>query len=176
MPVKIRPLSLAALALALLAISIAVARPARADHGGKHLVNTDKNGVILEGYDVIGYWTDKQPVRGDAAFASKYEGAIYHFASAEHKATFDADPAKYAPAYGAFCAYAVSVNRVRPIDIHLFHFTDGRLMFQHSKTAWDRFFKDESSNAKKADGYWPGLLAKKGSDKTFAGGFDEAAQ
>ncbi len=70
----------------------------------------------------------------------------------------------------------MSVNRVRPIDIHLFPFTGGRLMFQHSKTARNRFFKDEQGNATKADGYWPGLVVKKGSAQGFSGTFDEAAQ
>jgi YHS domain-containing protein len=165
--------SLVFVVAALAALAGALAAPAAAP---KVLVNVDKDGVLLEGYDVIGFWTDKQPVKGDARFQSKFQGAIYRFASAEHKATFDADPAKYAPAYGAFCAYAASVNRVRPIDIHLFHFTDGRLMFQHSQNAWDRWFKDERGNTVKADKNWPGLVERKGSDKPVAVDYDEAAK
>lgn len=172
------------LALVLLMNVAAAATPSPAAAGtaaeaapkeGKTLANVDQNGVILEGYDTVAFHTEKKPVLGEAQFQSKWNGAIYHFASAANKALFDADPAKYAPQYGAFCAYAVSVNRLRPIDIHLFHFVEGRLMFQHSQKAFDLYHQDVAGNTVKADGYWPKLVTKKGG-KWKAGKFDQPAK
>ena len=74
--------------------------------GGKTLVQTDKNGVALEGYDPISYFTDGKPALGDPKIEATFNGALYHFISQEHRATFETDPTKYAPAYGGYCGYA----------------------------------------------------------------------
>src|SRR6187551_3819835 len=107
-----------------LAMALSGVVPARAHHTGKHLVNINKVGVLVDGYDVVAYFTDGKPAMGSAAFSSSFEDATYWFASVEHKALFDADPAKYAPQFGGFCAYAVSRKGLRPIDPAVFHFVD----------------------------------------------------
>src|SRR6516165_3182880 len=71
-------------------------------------VNVDSRGVILQGYDVVAYFKQGKPVKGDPAIRSTYQGATYLFASAADKADFDKDPAKYTPRYGAFCCYGVT--------------------------------------------------------------------
>lgn len=166
---KLTPTALAALA-ALLALGGGTA--AFADHGAKHLNNVNKDGVLVDGYDVVAYFTDGQPVAGVAGFASRYDGATYWFASAEHKAMFDAEPAKYAPQFGGFCAYAVSRKALRPIDPAIFHFVDGKLFLQHTRKAYDLFERDEAGNTKRAYTNWPGLVKKK-ADKFRPGQFDK---
>ena len=71
-------------------------------------VNVDSQGVILTGYDAVAYFKQGKPVKGNPAIESTYQGATYLFASSADKADFDKDPAKYAPQYGAFCAYGVA--------------------------------------------------------------------
>lgn len=162
-----------ALAGLLLALTgLAAAPPAAADHGGKHLVNVNKAGVIVDGYDVVAYFTDGKPVQGNAEHTSTHDGAVYWFASAEHKAQFDGAPEKYAPAFGGFCAYAVSRKALRPVDPAIFHFVDGRLFLQHTKKAYDLFERDEAGNTVRADRNWPKLETKK-VDKFKPGQFDE---
>lgn len=143
------------------ALGALAALPAAADPGGRHLNNVNREGVLIDGFDVVAYFTDGRAVAGDARFASAYDGATYWFASAEHQARFDADPAKYAPAFGGFCAYAVSRQGLRPIDPAIFHFVGGRLFLQHTRKAFDRFEQDEAGNTRKADRNWPKLVAKK---------------
>src|SRR5262245_58823166 len=75
-------------------------------------VNIDSQGVILRGYDVVAYFKQRKPVKGDPAFESTYQGAIYLFASGANKADFDKDPAKYVPQYGGFCAYAAALGNL----------------------------------------------------------------
>lgn len=159
--------------LGVFAVALAAAlTPARADHGGKHLVNVNRDGVLVDGYDVVAYFTDGKPTMGRPEHASRLDGAVYWFASAEHKALFDADPAKYAPQFGGFCAYAVSRKGLRPIDPAIFHFVDGKLFLQHTQKAYDLFEKDEAGNTKKAYANWPKLVEKKAA-KFRPGQFDE---
>ena len=74
----------------------------------KELQNLDRNGVAIQGYDPVAFFTDNRPVKGNAQFQSDYRGAKYYFASAEHKAAFDKEPAKYEPQFGGYCAYGAS--------------------------------------------------------------------
>lgn len=139
--------------------TLALALPAAAEE--MYLVNVDKNGVILDGYDPVAFFTDGKPVQGSSADQTKYHGAIYHFASAEHRAMFDKEPAKYEPQFGAFCAYAVSVGRTAPIDVNTFSIVNGRLVVQHNERAVKLWTKDVQGNLMRADKYWP-AVAKNG--------------
>jgi len=51
----------------------------------KDLLNLDGNGVAIQGYDPIAFFTDSRPVKGNPQFQSEYRGAKYYFVSAEHK-------------------------------------------------------------------------------------------
>lgn len=128
----------------------------------KFLVNVDANGVALVGHDPVAFFTDKKPVPGKPEFRTVFKGAIYQFATAEHKAMFDSDPAKYEPQFGGFCGYAASIKRVSPVSVELFEILDGRLVLQHNKKAWDLWHKDVPGNLKKADANWPSLIEKRG--------------
>lgn len=129
----------------------------------KVLINKNKEGLALQGYDPVAYFTDNKPVKGDPKFKSSYQGAGYYFASAEHKALFDANPDKYAPAFGGYCGYAASINRLSPISPEWFQVIDGRLILQHNKRAFDKWNADVPGNVVKADANWPGLIEKNGS-------------
>jgi YHS domain-containing protein len=148
--------------LSLLA-TFAIASAGRgADVAAKSLVLKTKDGLAIQGYDPVAYFTDHKAVKGNARISSEYDGAKYFFASAGHKALFDANPAKYAPAYGGYCGYAASVNRLSPVSPEWFQIEDGKLILQHNKKAFDLFNKELRSNVQKADANWPGLVAKNG--------------
>src|SRR4029079_4382129 len=91
----------------------------------------------------------------------------------EHANTFKDNPSKYAPQYGSFCGYAMSLNKLRPVDPEIFQIIDGRLILQHTKDAYDQFNKDVAGNIVKADGYWPGQVKKHAGKKVK---FDKPAQ
>jgi YHS domain-containing protein len=142
------------------AFSLATAAPA--DTAGKVLMLKNKDGAAILGYDAVAYFTDNTATKGTPKFQSEYEGAKYYFASAEHKARFDASPAKYAPAYGGYCGYAASIDRLSPISPEWFQIMDGRLILQHNKKAFDKFNADLAGNISKADRNWPGLVVRNG--------------
>ena len=156
--------------------------PAVAANGGKQIAtdeekkflnNTDADGVTLQGYDAVGYFTDNKAIKGDPAFSARYNGATYWFASEEHASLFKEDPSKYAPQYGSFCGYAMSLGKLRPVDPTIFQLVNGRLILQHTKDAFDQFNKDVAGNTAKADGYWP-IEVKKHAGKKIK--FDKPAK
>jgi YHS domain-containing protein len=128
----------------------------------RFLVNVDRRGVALQGYDPVAYFTEGKPVMGDARLQTVYMGAIYRFASAEHKALFDREPARYEPQFGGFCGYAASINKVSPISVDFWEIIDGRLVLQHNDKAWRLWHEDAPGNLKKADTNWPGLVDRHG--------------
>jgi YHS domain-containing protein len=126
-----------------------------------YLVNINDKGVIIEGYDPVAYFTDGKPVQGTEQFTFKHHGATYWFASAEHMDLFKADPEKYLPQYGAFCGYAVSIGKLRPVDPAIYQVENGRLILQHTQEAFDLFNKDLQKSIVKADKNWPGIEASR---------------
>ena len=126
---------------------------------GGYLNNINEKGVIIEGYDPVAYFTDNKPVKGDPKFAAEYNGATYWFASAHHERLFKSQPQNYAPQYGAFCGYAVSIGKLRPVDPTIYQIENGRLILQHTKEAYDLFNKDFKTSIKKADQNWPAIVA-----------------
>jgi YHS domain-containing protein len=128
----------------------------------RSLLNLDKNGLAVQGYDPVAFFIENKPVKGKIEIRSVHKGATYYFASAENKASFDKDPAKYEPAYGGFCAYGVSRNKLVEIDPEAFQVVDGHLLLQYSKGVRNDFNKDTQGNLSKANANWPALVEKKG--------------
>ncbi len=128
----------------------------------KTLINLDKTGLAIQGYDPVAFFTDGKPVKGKPEFPSRHNGALYHFASKEHRDLFKADPAKYEPAFGGYCAFGVSRSKLVEIDVEAFQIVDGRLLLQYSKGVRDDFNKDTRGNLARANANWPTLVEKKG--------------
>lgn len=128
----------------------------------KTLHNLDKNGIAIQGYDPVAFFTVGAPVKGNPDITSSYHSATYQFHSAKNKETFDAHPEKYEPQFGGYCAYGVSRNALAPIDINAWQIVDGRLLMQKSLGIRNDFNEDAKGNLKKADGNWPKLIEKKG--------------
>jgi YHS domain-containing protein len=128
----------------------------------KELNNLDADQVALQGYDPVGFFTENRPVKGNQQFQSQYHGATYYFASAEHKAAFERDPAKYEPQFGGFCAYGASRGKAVPIKIEAWQIVNGRLLMQYDLDVKAKFNNDPQGNLTKADKNWPGLVEKLG--------------
>jgi YHS domain-containing protein len=128
----------------------------------KTLLNVDKNGVGIKGHDPVAYFIENKAVKGTAQFQSDLNGVTYYFASAQNKATFDANPAKYEPQFGGFCAWAVSRGYTAPIDPNAFQIVNGRLLLQYSLGVRKDFNQDAVGNLRKADANWPAIVEKKG--------------
>ena len=129
---------------------------------GKQLHNLDSGGVAIQGYDPVAFFTQHKPVKGNSQFQSEYGEAKYLFASAEDKAAFDKEPAKYEPQFGGYCAYGVSQGHRAPVKIEAWQIVNGRLLMQYDLDVKDTFNKDQQGTLKKADQNWSGLVDKYG--------------
>lgn len=131
-----------------------------ADLGGENSgpVYTKNAGETLavSGYDAVSYFTEDAAVKGSPEFTVRYEGYDYQFSSAENAATFQADPAKYAPQYGGYCAWAIGANdALAPGDPELFKVVDGKLYLNFSETVQERWNKDIPGFIEKGDANYP---------------------
>ena len=124
-------------------------------------VNVDSKGVILKGYDAVAYFTQGKPVKGNPEIKSAYEGATYLFSSAEDKAAFDKNPAKYVPQYGGFCAYGVSLGQLLDIEGPGGFVYKDKLYVCGNDAAGKIFRSEIKSNIAKADANWAKLTGSK---------------
>lgn len=97
-------------------------------------VNADR-GVALKGYDPVAYFTTGRPEPGVEAYTITWRGATYRFATAEHRDRFAARPEAYAPQYGGYCAYAMSINQIADIDPARWAIVDGKLYLNKNRLA-----------------------------------------
>jgi YHS domain-containing protein len=135
---------------------------ASATAADKRLLNLDADGIAIQGHDPVAFFIVKAPVKGRPEFVSEHDGAKYLFHSAKNKAAFDADPSRYLPQFGGYCAYGVSRGALAPIKIEAWQVVDGRLLMQKNLGIRDDFNEDAPGNLKKADANWPKLVEKKG--------------
>ncbi|MEO3471314.1 YHS domain-containing (seleno)protein [Roseomonas sp. CAU 1739] len=119
-----------------------------------------EDGVAVRGTDVVAYVTDGRPVPGRREFTHQWQGATWRFASAANRDRFAADPARYAPAYGGFCAYAVSEGYTAPIDPAAWRIVDGRLFLNYDRSVQRRWERDIPGRVARADANWPRLSAQ----------------
>ena len=106
------------------------------------------------GYDLVSYHTAKRPARGSGHFTSNHDGVTYLFASSQNKSLFDANPVKYLPAYGGFCAFGVSVGKKFAADPEVWRIVDGKLYLNLDANIQDDWLRDVPGRIAAADRHW----------------------
>ncbi|NKB25491.1 MAG: hypothetical protein GKR87_14160 [Kiritimatiellae bacterium] len=128
---------------------------------GENLVNVSgASGIGLSGYDPVSFFTDGTLTHGDPGIKAKHSEATYFFANKEHKKMFKKNPEKYAPQYGGFCAYGVSVGALFPVDTNTWQIRNDKLYFNLNPKILKIFNKDFDKNVAKASKKWPRLQSK----------------
>ncbi|WP_199090344.1 YHS domain-containing (seleno)protein [Bosea sp. ASV33] len=125
-------------------------------------VNTlgSADGLAIRGYDPVAYFRDGGPRLGKPEFSVRHGGATWHFASAEHKALFEADPERYLPAYGGFCAYGTSRGYLVKIEPEAWSIVEGRLYLNYDLGVQKTWLGRTKTYIARGDGNWPRLTAK----------------
>ncbi len=118
----------------------------------------------ISGYDLVAYFTDGKPMRGSGFQVSVFEGVTYAFASEEHKEMFEANPEKYVPAYGGYCAYGVAVGKKFVTDPEVWRIVDGTLYLNLDRDIQRKWQKDVPGHINTADGNWLKIKGKAPSD------------
>lgn len=151
---RLRRRALLGLAAALPLASAGLLLPRRAGAAPRLFA---ENGIAVRGTDVVAYVTEGRPVAGSAAFSHAWGGATWRFATAAHRDLFAADPERFAPAYGGFCAWAVAQGYTAPIDPRAWRIVDGRLFLNYSASVQRQWERDIPGHIARADANWPRL-------------------
>ncbi len=116
-----------------------------------------QDGAAIGGYDPVAYHAGQGPVAGRREFTHRWDGATWRFASAANRDLFAAMPERYAPAYGGFCAYAVSEGYTATIEPNAWRLVAGRLYLNYSVAVRERWEQDVPGRISRADANWPEL-------------------
>ncbi len=108
----------------------------------------------VAGYDVVAYFTKKKPVKGSSKYQFKYKGADWYFSSKDNLNKFKTNPKHYAPQYGGYCAYAMSLNKIAPGNPPFWTVYKDKLYLNFDKTALKKWKASKDGSIKKANVYW----------------------
>lgn len=120
----------------------------------------ERDGAAIAGYDPVAYFKQNKPVKGSITYAATHQGSTFRFASAANRDAFAADPDKYAPQYGGFCAYAVASGYKAKIEPDAFTIVNGKLYLNYDQSIQRRWRRDIPGYIRKGDRNWPEVSKK----------------
>ena len=115
----------------------------------------EKDGAAVRGYDAVAYFSSGKPVKGSEDFKAEYKGSTFHFASKANQEAFAAEPARYAPQYGGYCAFGTANGYKAAIDPAAFTVVDGKLYLNYNEDVRKQWSADIPGFIIKADANWP---------------------
>lgn len=124
------------------------------------LFGYDPSGVAIRGADTVAYFTQMQYLPGTDEFTTQWNGATWKFSSQEHLDLFIADPEKYAPQYGGYCAYGVAQDYLVKIEPEAWSIVDGKLYLNYSAKVQKEWEQDIPGFISQANQNFNGLLAE----------------
>jgi YHS domain-containing protein len=128
--------------------------------GSTSAINVDADGLALAGYDAVAYFETGRPTHGMATITASYAGARYLFASEAHRKTFLANPRKYVPQFGGFCAVGTSFGEKVDVDPETGTVVKGKLYLNNSPKVAATFDKDRAGTISRAEHNWPTVKDK----------------
>lgn len=115
----------------------------------------------IRGYDPVAYFTKGEPTKGLEAYQLKYGGADWYFSSKENLALFKANPSKYMPQYGGYCAFGLAGGYKATTSPTAWTIVDGNLYLNYNQKVQKDWSADRAEMIKKADKNWPTVKSKK---------------
>jgi YHS domain-containing protein len=133
----------------------------RAQQSAKPSVFTEfRSKLALDGYDAVAYFKTAKPLKGTPEHALGWNGATWHFASAENKAAFAASPQTFAPQFGGYCAWAVSEGYTAKGDPNIWRIVEGKLYLNYNASVQKSWEKEIPGRIAKGNKNWPVVLSK----------------
>ncbi|MBM3753288.1 MAG: hypothetical protein FJW38_04845 [Acidobacteria bacterium] len=120
-------------------------------------VFADDKGVAIRGYDPVAFFTQGAPAKGKPVFVHNYKEATFRFVSAANRDLFVADPAKYAPQFGGYCAWAVGNGYTAPTDPNAWKIVDGKLYLNYNSSIQQKWSERMAELIQSGDKNWPTL-------------------
>lgn len=114
-------------------------------------------GVALRGDDVVSLATGLEVATGYAKYTVERDGVAYYFASEETMKQFEADPERYMPQYGGFCAFGVAIGKKLDAAPRYADIVDGKLYVFLNAVAFGKYNEDKAGTLAKAEQNWPAM-------------------
>ncbi len=113
--------------------------------------------VALEGYDPVAYFASGSAHKANGSYSYSYEGLNWYFESSDNLESFKADPAKYIPVFGGFCAYELADEELVYSKPEFWHIHNGQVYLFSRKSALEEWFRDMDTMILKAQAQWDAL-------------------
>jgi YHS domain-containing protein len=130
----------------------------RAEAQKSQVFVTDEGAI--RGYDPVAYFTEGKPSKGKQEFTYVWNGASWHFTSAQNREVFKASPEKYAPQYGGYCAYGTADGHKAITEPDAWTVSNGKLYLNHNRNVQTRWRSNQEQYIRKADANWPTIKDK----------------
>ena len=117
-------------------------------------------GKAIKGYDPLAFFTNSKPVMGADSLSFSWKGATWQFANRQNLQRFKANPEKYAPQYGGYCAYGTSQGHKAPTEVDTWTIFNDKLYFNYNQKVKEIWIKDEPGYIQKADKQWPEIKGR----------------
>lgn len=147
--------------LVLLGTLAAIATPAAFGtpaHAGASPVYKNRQGVAIDGTDPVAYFTEGRPVAGSPQYTVDWNGATWRFSTAANRDAFRANPSRYAPQFGGYCAWAVSQGYTASTTPEAWEIVGDRLYLNYSRGIHRRWSRDRAGHIASAQQNWPAVL------------------
>ncbi|HEX5654606.1 MAG TPA: YHS domain-containing (seleno)protein [Chitinophagaceae bacterium] len=116
-----------------------------------------KDKTAINGYDPVAYFTESKAVKGQANYTVNWKEVNWLFSSQQHADLFKANPEKYAPQYGGYCAFGCSRGYKAKTEPDAWTIVDGKLYLNYNISVRESWNKDRENYIKKADNNWPAV-------------------
>jgi YHS domain-containing protein len=108
----------------------------------------------IKGYDVVAYFTEGKALKGSREITYKWNDADWYFISPANLGLFKANPIKYIPQFGGYCAYGVSENHKSPTTPEAFTIVNDKLYLNYNQKVKEIWVKNQQERINKADSNW----------------------
>ncbi|MBV6631443.1 MAG: YHS domain-containing protein [Alphaproteobacteria bacterium] len=142
-----------ALGAAAVGTAVVLGSPLKAEARDPVYTGTFSSNAV-SGYDTVAYFTEGKPVEGSSEFQTEWNGATWKFSSAENLAKFEADPERYAPQYGGYCAWAMAKGQFASTQPENWAIVDGKLYLNYNDAIQARWDADIPNFISQADTQW----------------------
>lgn len=120
-------------------------------------VNANANDLAIHGYDTVSYFTDGKATKGTNKYTASYKSAIYQFSSEKNRTLFNANPEKFVPEFGGYCAMGVALNKKLDIDPTAWKIVEGKLYLNLNKAVQKKWLSDVPGHLETAVRTWSGI-------------------
>ena len=143
-----------------MSVSIAISTAAFAadEYNVGNGLTLNGNPLGMHGIDPVSMFDSSAPSQGDAVYTSTFDGVDYYFASIEAQHAFEAEPLKYLPEFGGFCAFGVYVGKKLDGDVRYADIVEGKLYLFVNAAILEKYREDPQPVISGANAKWPQIV------------------